>query len=69
MDQSAAAIAGTAPAPGRAINPYLGFLTGWLMVTGTLIGTLSRVVVLRPSVRAVFGATSASNWPTLEENR
>jgi hypothetical protein len=33
MDQSAAAVAGTASAPGRAINPYLGFLTGWLMVT------------------------------------
>jgi hypothetical protein len=63
MDQSAAAVAGTAPAPGRAINPYLGFLTGWLMVTG------SPVVILGPSVRAVFGAAAASNWPTLEENR
>src|SRR6266567_1214146 len=31
---------------GRAISPYLGFLTGWLMIVGTLIGTLSPVVAL-----------------------
>jgi amino acid transporter len=48
---------------GRAISPYLGFLTGWLMVAGTLIGTLSPVVVIGPSVLAVFGASSASSWP------
>ena len=30
---------------GRAINPYLGFLTGWLMITGSIIGTLGPVVV------------------------
>src|SRR2546430_3462258 len=41
---------------GRAINPSLGFLTGWLMVAGTLIGTLSPVVALGPNVLAVFGA-------------
>jgi amino acid transporter len=50
---------------GRAINPYLGFLTGWLMVAGTLIGTLSPVVVLGPSVLAVFGANSTGTWPNL----
>jgi len=50
---------------GRAINPYLGFLTGWLMVTGTLIGTLSPVIVLGPSVLAVAGLSSASTWPDL----
>jgi amino acid transporter len=50
---------------GRAINPYLGFLTGWLMVTGTLIGTLSPVIVLGPSVLAVFGASSNSRWPNV----
>src|ERR1039458_4837090 len=26
---------------GRAINPYLGFLTGWLMIMGSIIGTVS----------------------------
>src|ERR1700754_4329631 len=43
---------------GRAINPYLGFLTGWLVIAGYLIGTLSGVEVLGPSVLAVFGASS-----------
>jgi len=50
---------------GRAINPYLGFVTGWLMVAGTLIGTLSPIVVIGPSVLAVFGATTTSTWPNV----
>jgi hypothetical protein len=33
---------------GRTISPYLGFLTGWLMITGSLIGSLAGVVVLAP---------------------
>jgi amino acid transporter len=40
---------------GRAINPYLGFLTGWLMIVGFVVGTLSGVVILGPSVLAIFG--------------
>ena len=27
----------------RAINPYLGFVTGWLMIAATIIGTVSCV--------------------------
>jgi amino acid transporter len=50
---------------GRAISPYLGFLTGWLMITGTLVGATSGVVVLAPSVLAVFGSSSASTWPNI----
>src|ERR1022692_4758173 len=50
---------------GRAISPYLGFLTGWLMVTGSIIGTLGPVVVLGPSVLAVFGASSTGAWPNV----
>jgi amino acid transporter len=50
---------------GRAINPYLGFLTGWLMITGTLVGSISGVVVLAPSVLAVFGSSSTSTWPNI----
>jgi len=42
---------------GRAISPYLGFLTGWLMVVAYIIGTVSEVLVLGPSVLAVFGAS------------
>jgi amino acid transporter len=45
---------------GRAISPYLGFMTGWLMAAGTLIGTLSPVVVLAPSILAVFGQSTTS---------
>ena len=50
---------------GRAINPYLGFLAGWLMVAGTLIGTVSAVVVIGPSVLAIIGSSSTSPWPDL----
>jgi amino acid transporter len=47
---------------GRAINPYLGFLTGWLMIAAYVIATVSGVEVLGPSVLAVFGANSTSTW-------
>ena len=50
---------------GRAINPYLGFITGWLMITGTLVGGISGVVVLAPSVLAIFGASATSTWPNI----
>lgn len=47
---------------GRAINPYLGFLTGWLMAAAYIIATVSGVEVLGPSVLAVFGGNSTSTW-------
>jgi amino acid transporter len=47
---------------GRSINPYLGFLTGWLMIAGYVLGTLSGVEVLGPSVLAIFDASSTSVW-------
>jgi amino acid transporter len=47
---------------GRAINPYLGFLTGWLMIVAYIIGTVSGVEVLGPSVLAVFGNSTTSSW-------
>jgi len=47
---------------GRAINPYLGFLTGWLMVAAYVIGTVAEVLLLGPSVLAVFGSTSTNTW-------
>lgn len=50
---------------GRSINPYLGFLTGWLMIAGTLVGSISGVVVLAPSVLAIFGASATSTWPNI----
>ncbi len=43
---------------GRSINPYLGFMTGWLMIAAYITGAVSGVEVLGPSVLAVFGVTS-----------
>ena len=50
---------------GRAINPYLGFMTGWLMIAASLIAAVSGVVVLGPSVLAIAGAAAASTWPNI----
>src|SRR5713226_4633636 len=50
---------------GRAINPYLGFMTGWLMLAGYVVGTISVVVVLAPAVLAVFAATATTAWPNI----
>ena len=47
---------------GRAINPYLGFLTGWLMVIAYIIGTVAEILLLGPSVLAVFGSSSTNTW-------
>jgi amino acid transporter len=44
---------------GRAINPYLGFLTGWLMIVTYIVGTVSSVIVLGPNVLAVTGGATA----------
>ena len=45
---------------GRAINPYLGFLTGFLMIAAYIIGTVAEVLILGPSVLAVFGSSSTN---------
>lgn len=45
---------------GRAINPYLGFITGWLMIAAYIIATVSGIEVLGPNVLAVFGSNSTS---------
>jgi amino acid transporter len=45
---------------GRAISPYLGFLTGWLMMVTYIVGTVAGTIVLGPSVAAVTGTASAS---------
>src|SRR5260370_15696490 len=49
----------------RAINPYLGFLTRWLMIAGYVIGTVAEVVVLGPSVLAVAGSSPAGAWASI----
>jgi amino acid transporter len=50
---------------GRAINPYLGFMTGWLMVSGSIMGTLSAALVLGPDTLQVFGKSANSAWPNI----
>jgi amino acid transporter len=50
---------------GRAINPYLGFMTGWLMIAASLIAAVSGVVVLAPSVLAIAGVNAVSTWPNI----
>src|SRR5271163_801041 len=50
---------------GRAINPYLGYMTGWLMLAGTLFGTLTPVIAVGPSILAVFNQPSDSTWPNV----
>jgi amino acid transporter len=50
---------------GRAINPYLGFMTGWLMIAAYIIATVSGVEVLGPSVLAIFGSNSSSTWANI----
>jgi amino acid transporter len=50
---------------GRSISPYLGFFTGWLMIAGNVIGTVSGVIVLGPSVLAVFGNSATADWPNV----
>jgi amino acid transporter len=50
---------------GRAIDPYLGFLTGWLIIAANLVGDVAAVVVLAPSVLAIFGAPATSTWPNI----
>jgi len=47
---------------GRSINPYLGFMTGWLMIAGYIIGAVAGVEVIGPSVLAVFTSSSGSTW-------
>ena len=50
---------------GRSISPYLGFLTGWLMIAAYITGAVSGVEVIGPSVLTVFKASSASPWPDI----
>jgi amino acid transporter len=47
---------------GRAIDPYLGFMTGWLMVVAYIVGTVAEILLLGPSVLAVFGNSSTNTW-------
>ncbi len=45
---------------GRAISPYLGWMTGWIMLAAYVTGCVSGVLVIGPSVTAVLPALSGS---------
>jgi amino acid transporter len=47
---------------GRAIDPYVGYQTGWLMVAAYILGTISGVEILAPTVLAAFGNSSNNTW-------
>lgn len=40
---------------GRAINPYVGFLVGWVMLTGYLLGTVADILPIGPAVLSFVG--------------
>jgi amino acid transporter len=46
---------------GRAISPYLGWLTGWIMIAAYITGAVSGVEVIGPSVLAVTGRTEGAS--------
>jgi amino acid transporter len=50
---------------GRSINPYLGFMTGWLMIAGYIIGAVAGVEILGPSVLAVFTSNAIGTWTNI----
>jgi amino acid transporter len=50
---------------GRAISPDLGFMTGWLMIAGNVVATVSGVIVLGPSVIEIFGGNANAAWPNV----
>ncbi|HWF79777.1 MAG TPA: APC family permease [Streptosporangiaceae bacterium] len=50
---------------GRTMSPYLGWLTGWLMIMANLIGNVAAVTVLAPSVLAVAGQNQNARWPNI----
>ena len=51
---------------GRSISPYLGFMTGWLMIAAYITGAVSGIEILGPNVLAVVTAHSpTSQWPNI----
>ena len=40
---------------GKAINPYVGFMVGWVMLTGYLLGTVADILPIGPAVLSFLG--------------
>lgn len=45
---------------GRAINPYLGFLVGWAMLVGYILGAVSDILPLGPALLSALGVNASS---------
>jgi amino acid transporter len=51
---------------GRSISPYLGFLTGWIMIAAYITGAVSGVEVIGPNVLEVISSVSPKGpWPDI----
>jgi amino acid transporter len=51
---------------GRSISPYLGFITGWIMIAAYVTGAVSGVEVIGPSVLAVITRQApGGRWPVI----
>jgi amino acid transporter len=40
---------------GKAINPYVGFFVGWIMLAGYLLGTVADILPIGPAVLSLLG--------------
>jgi amino acid transporter len=49
---------------GRSINPYIGFMVGWIMLAGWVLATVSDILPLGPNVLSIFGADPSSQLGT-----
>jgi amino acid transporter len=46
---------------GRAVSPYLGYLVGCVMLAGYILGTVSDILPIGPSMLTLFGFADVSN--------
>jgi len=46
---------------GRAVSPYLGYLVGCIMLSGYILGTVSDILPIGPSILTLFGVADVSN--------
>jgi amino acid transporter len=49
---------------GRSINPYVGFMVGWIMLAGWMLATVSDILPFGPNILSVFGADPNSHLGT-----
>jgi amino acid transporter len=61
-DHSAATVAGTAPAPGAGLEPDAIGAAQDTIIAAYIVGTVAEVLLLGPSVLAVFGSSSTNTW-------